>query len=195
MPQATDAPQTAELASEEPPETPKRGPGRPLGSRPTYTSELADAICERIASGLSLRKTCAELGISETCVRWWVIKDHEGFHAHYSRAREAQYEVWADEIKEISDECREGVIVTRETDAKGKLVSVKSKRSDMIERARLQIDARKWLLSKLHHKRYGDRLDLIADSGNTVNVYLVRGETVGEKPVEAIPIESKQLPA
>ena len=192
MPPANAAPQAAEELATLPE---KRGPGRPAGVRPTYTSELADAICERIAGGLSLRKTCEELGIAQTTVRWWVIKNHEGFAAQYARAREAQFEVWADEIKEISDECRLGEVVTRETDAKGKTLSIKSKRGDMIDRARLQVDSRKWLLSKLHHKRYGDRLDVTSQDGGTVNVYLVRGETIDPKQVDAIPIETKQIPA
>jgi hypothetical protein len=190
MPRATEPTSTTnELVAA----TPKRGPGRPIGTRPTYTSELAETICDLIASGASLRKACTELGILESAVRWWVIKDHNGFHAQYTRAREAQFDVWADEIIEIADECREGVIVTRETDAKGKTLGVKSKRSDMVDRARLQIDARKWLLSKLKHKTFGDRLDVTGADGSTVNVYLVRGETIGEKQAEAIQVEAKQI--
>ena len=36
--------------------------------------------------------------------------------------------------------------------------STETKDGDMIERARRQVDSRKWLLSKLAPKKYGDKL-------------------------------------
>jgi hypothetical protein len=44
----------------------------------------------------------------------------------------------------------------------------KTVEGDMIERAKLQIDARKWRLSKMAPKRYGDRLELAGDKDNPI---------------------------
>jgi hypothetical protein len=74
----------------------------------------------------------------------------------------------------ISDECRLGVIEKIETGdddepdapANGerprpgghKRDKITRETRDMVDRARLQIDARKWLLSKLRPDKYGDKL-------------------------------------
>lgn len=121
-------------------------------------------------------------------MRDWVLKDLDGFSAKYSRARELQLEVLADEVLTLSDQVRVGVkteekevgrqcslckrgaawLHGRWAHAKDdsvlcdgaeadKLVETKTITSDMVDRARLQVDSRKWLLSKLAHHKYGDR--------------------------------------
>jgi hypothetical protein len=123
-----------------------------------YTSERAEAVLAGISEGKSLRKICDELSLHAPDVRRWVVENKESFGEHYARARDLQFDVWADEIKELSDQCRVGVKVTRTKDKKGNVVGVEEVEADMLERTRQQIDSRKWLLSKLHHKRYGDKL-------------------------------------
>ena len=41
---------------------------------------------------------------------------------------------------------------------------------DMVDRSRLQVDARKWLLSKLAPKKYGDKVGVQHEGGVTLNV-------------------------
>ena len=83
-----------------------------------------------------------------------------------------------------------------ERDAAGKLLKRKRITDDCVERTRLRIEARKWLLSKLKHRTFGDRLDVTSQDGGTVNVYLVKGETI-EDMKRADPVgvaaEVKQL--
>lgn len=112
-------------------------PSRTRGRPTLYTEEIASDVLERIAAGESLRQICvSEKYPAEATVRLWAIEDREGFSARYARARELQAERWAEEVLEIAD--------GRCTD----MVSVMS--------ARLRVDSRKWLLSKLLPKRYGD---------------------------------------
>lgn len=129
-----------------------------MAERLTYTQELADKILLGVSEGKSLRAICESLGIPAPTVRRWIVINHEGLAEHYARARDLQYETWADEIKELADQCRIGVKTVVEEGKDG--VKTIETTADMVERTRLQIDARKWLLSKLHHKRYGDKLDL-----------------------------------
>lgn len=91
-------------------------------------------ICQRIAEGESLRKICEpeEMPAPSTVCRWVVVD--RVFAEQYARARDAQAEHYADEIVRIADEA--------EDPAKG----------------RLQVDARKWVASKLLPKKYGDKL-------------------------------------
>lgn len=106
--------------------------GRPS----SYTDEIADAICEAIIEGGALYRICEQEGYpSENTVYRW-IEERPDFREKYARARELQQDREADKIVVIADE------------------------TDDPNKARLQIDARKWRASKLAPKKYGDRLDL-----------------------------------
>lgn len=108
-----------------------------MGRKSSYTQDLADRICKRLAAGESLRAICDsdDMPLPET-VRSWYINDVEGFSAQYARAREAQAEHYAEDIVHIAD--------TESDQAK----------------ARNRIDARKWTASKLLPKRYGDKVEV-----------------------------------
>ena len=101
----------------------------------------------------------------ESTVRAWALDDVQGFAANYALAREIGYEKHADLILKYADECRIGVKTTRK--ASGEVETVEG---DMVERSRLQIDARKWILSKMLPKKYGDKVTLSGDSDNPVRV-------------------------
>lgn len=126
-----------------------------MGRKSTYTDEVADAICGMLAEGMSLNAICMNNATfpAESTVRLWVQRDECGFSAKYARAREIGYEHHADKIIELADTCRIGVKTTTKDDGKTETVE-----GDMVERTRLQIDARKWILAKMLPKKYGDRL-------------------------------------
>ncbi len=108
-----------------------------MTGRPSiYTDELVDLICDRIASGESLRMICSEPGMpAQSSVYLW-LSSKPGFSEKYAHARAAQADVYAQEIVDIADMCEDPA------------------------KARLQMDARKWAASKLAPKKYGDKLDL-----------------------------------
>lgn len=127
------------------------------GGRPTaYTPELATAICEQIADGLSLRQICVKDSMpSQSMVfRWLAQPDRGGFREQYARAREAQADKLADEILEIADET-EGDFIGKEL-GDGTVVEVAD--HEHIQRSKLRVDARKWKAAKLAPKKYGDRV-------------------------------------
>jgi len=138
----------------------------------TFTKDLADKILAGVSEGKSLRGICQELSLCAPTVRKWIVENHDAFGEHYARARDLQYETWADEIKELADQCRVGTKTVVEESLDG--VKTTETTADMVERTRLQIDARKWLLSKLHHKRFGDKLDatLTHEAGDTLTTFL-----------------------
>lgn len=71
----------------------------------------------------------------------------------YARARDEQQHSWADQIVKLSDTCRPGNIVTDKGDG-----TVETKTADMVERTRLQIESRKWLMARLAPRTYGDKI-------------------------------------
>lgn len=110
-------------------------------ARPSdYTPEMAAEICARLASGRSLRSIATDEDMpAEGTIYSWLYKQKE-FQEKYAHAREAQSDVYAEEIISIADEC--------EPD------------SQKVALARLRTDNRKWVASKLKPKKYGDKLDL-----------------------------------
>ena len=125
----------------------KRKAGRPS----SYSESMATKICNRMSDGESLRQICRSPGMPRlpTVLRW--ADDNLEFRDRYARARSAMLEHWAQEILTIADTPRKGTTVTEKPDG------TEIKTADMIEHRRLQVDARKWLLSKLAPKKYGDR--------------------------------------
>lgn len=104
--------------------------GRPS----SYTQDTADVICSRLAQGESLRRICQDRDLpSLQTVMNWLAKNGD-FVEQYARAREAQADHFVDEIVEIAD---------TEGDA---------------NKARVRIDARKWVAGKQRPKKYGDKL-------------------------------------
>jgi len=118
------------------------------------TAANAAEICNRLKEGkLSLRKVCADLGISDSAVRQWAFDEPEAFGAEYAHARYIGYMAMADDVIETAETPLEGV----ETEW-SPLTGLKEKKGDMLGHRRLVVDTKKWLLSKVLPKIYGDRL-------------------------------------
>jgi hypothetical protein len=133
----------------------------PKTGRPTrYSDQIADRICQLITDGYTLRQIgneFPELPHKRTVLGWLAEpNDYPTFSQRYARAREARAEAMADEIEEISDDGRNDWY-EREI-AGGRTITVPDQ--EHIQRSRLRVDTRKWLMSKLLARKYGDRLDV-----------------------------------
>lgn len=116
----------------------------------SFTQEKADIICDRIAKGESLRSICLDDDMpSHTTILKW-LRNIDVFASQYARAREDQAEFYLDEIIAISDESAQDKIAnedgTERTD------------NEAIQRSKLKVDTRKWVMSKLAPKKYGDKI-------------------------------------
>ncbi len=131
--------------------------------RPTdFTPELAARICEQLAQGQSLRQIARMDGMPDrsTILRW--VDKSQDFRDQYARAREAGLDAMADEIVEIADDGTGD----EWTDDNG----VEHVNSDVINRSRLRVDTRKWIMSKLAPKKYGDRVDHAVTGDLNINI-------------------------
>lgn len=86
------------------------------------------------------------------------LKDNQERLNKYARATSIRADYLFDQIIEISDNTIEGVVI--ETDDNGR---TKEKKGDMLGHRKLQIDSRKWVLSKMNPKKYGDKIDVTSD--------------------------------
>lgn len=125
------------------------------GGRPSdYNSEIAQVVCMRIAEGESLRMVCRDEAMPDksTVLRW--LGRHEEFRAQYAQAKELGIEAIAEELFEIADDGTNDWMEL--TDSEGNAYGYKAN-GEHIQRSKLRIDTRKWYLSKIVPKKYGDK--------------------------------------
>ena len=103
------------------------------------------------SEGMSAVKACEKVGLPWGTFSRFVV-EHEEFAGRYACARTALLERMSHELQDIADTPLIGTTTTIKADG-----GIEVKEGDMIEHRRLQIDARKWLLSKLMPKQFGDK--------------------------------------
>jgi hypothetical protein len=116
------------------------------------SDELVATILNRVAKGEPLSKVCDQPDMpTRKSFFEWLSKDATMVEA-YKLATEMRADLYAEEILEIADDG------TRDykADSEGREVVD----HDHIARARLRVEARKWYVSKLAPKKYGDKVDL-----------------------------------
>ena len=109
---------------------------------------ITELVCSELALGKSLRSILDaddKLPSASTFLDW--IGADSFLAEQYAHARQMAYELLADEIVAIADE-------NYTTDEHGVRERLSS---EAIQRNRLRVDTRKWMLSKMLPKIYGDR--------------------------------------
>ena len=109
----------------------------------------ADAVVGFIHGGMSLRRAAEAAGVPTSTFLRWCSEDTD-LADRYARARDSMIDAMADDLLTIAD--------------KPAADSVEA------QKHRLQVDARKWLLSKLAPKRYGDRLEVAGDKDAPLSI-------------------------
>lgn len=141
-----------------------------MGRPSSYSPEVADTICARLAAGESLRGICRDDDMPDaaTVFRWLASNDdrYTGFREQYARAREIQADALVDEILEISDDARNDWMERNNSDGQNIGWQLNG---EHVQRSRLRVDSRKWFASKVAPKKYGDRIE---HTGEIVNSYV-----------------------
>ncbi len=135
----------------------------PAGRPSIFTQELFDKMILRVTDGESVRSVCRddEMPCLSTFINW--ISQNSELMAQYDKATDIRAETIFEEALEIADTVLMGEKV--KTSGEGDTLKTETQTGDMVERAKLKVDTRKWFLSKLKPKRFGDKLDL-NHSGN-----------------------------
>ena len=121
--------------------------GRPT----TFTQQLADQICERIANGETLRAVCRDIQFAPSTVIEWTM-NNKTFSEQYAQARQKQADSYADMILDEAFNSHDAAI------------------------GRLRVDALKWVASKLAPKRYGDKVEV--EQTGTTKIRVIMGGDV-----------------
>lgn len=140
--------------------------GRPM----EYTQEKGDEICADLAMGMSLRSVCLkdDRPAISTVFRW--IRTYPEFRKQYEDAKQESADAMAEEVLDIADDGTNDYITKENKDGS----EYETVNSEHIQRSRLRVDTRKWLMAKMKPKKYGDKLDVVSDgeklSSNTILV-------------------------
>lgn len=127
----------------------------PIGRPSIYTQELSDKICEELATGTSLRTVCIpeEMPSARTVFRW--LRTSEEFCQQYARAKEESADAMSEDILDIADDGTNDWMWIKRG---GEDVQVPD--NEVLQRSKLRVDTRKWIMSKMKPKKYGDRIDM-----------------------------------
>lgn len=138
-----------------------------IGRPSEYTQETADAICEQLAIGVSLRTVCLQenMPAPATVFKW--MRMHDEFLKQYARAKEESADALFEETIDIADNSTNDYMDKRFGETVARVVD-----QENIQRSRLRVDTRKWMMSKMKPKKYGEKLDMTSDGkaikGNTI---------------------------
>jgi len=126
---------------------------------PEQKAKACYEILAKVDKGQSLRSIC-ETGDDwipgESTFRAWCDNDADLF-ARYARAREVRADVIFEEMLDIADDGTNDWMERKNADGSlGDTIL----NGEHVQRSKLRIDARKWMLSKMNPKKYGDKLEL-----------------------------------
>ena len=132
-----------------------------------YTEDVGARVCFMFATDpkMTLLKMNADPSLPTVWTFYEWLRQQPTLDKLYSRAREIQCDLKAAEIEEWSARPLIGETTVERSGGKdGDTVEVR--RADNVDRARLMVETRKWLLSKERPKKYGVQPLEVGDSGN-----------------------------
>ena len=94
------------------------------------------------------------------------LEENEAFNKRYRDAKRIQLELLGDEMQELADKERIGNRLKQKQGARPEAIS-----GDNVERSKLQIHTRMWLLARLMPTKYGDRPEPAKDKNNQLESF------------------------
>lgn len=124
-------------------------------------TKIVTEICDRIAEeGIAVRKAITEAKMSSKTFFKWLKEDKEK-GKQYARATDARADKIFEEMLDIADDGTNDWMERLDKDGQpvGWILN-----GEHIQRSKLRIDTRKWHLSKLNPKKFGDKIDVTSDN-------------------------------
>jgi len=139
-----------------------------------YRQRIVEMVCESTKdTEYGIRRICDAFRKDDQTfppartIRTW-ISESEELKAQYACAKEYQIEHMADQILEISDDS--SLDMAFNEDGKPFVDH------EHIQRSKLRVDSRKWLLSKINPKKYGDKIsqEITGKDGAALSINIVK---------------------
>lgn len=147
-----------------------------------YTPEeretMFSKVVKAIQKGASLRSALKlpDTPSADTFVKW--CDNDAKFAERYTRATKMRAEIIFEDILNIADENYKDTYVDSE--------GLERTDHDVIQRSKLRVDARKWVLAKMHPTKYGDKIDVTTDGAALgtppIIGMVIKNETPADEP-------------
>ena len=130
--------------------------------QPIFEPEKAERFVVLIGHGVPVNDAAAAAGINPaSTIYWWVVQVPE-FARAYLEACQAKCMKWADQLVSLADECPADI--------------------PSVAKCRQQIDVRKWMLSKIVPKVFGEKLQVNHDVKGSPQVNIILPGKGGKTP-------------
>jgi len=152
-----------------------------IGRPSDYTPELATKIFAQLAEGYSLRTVCKpdDMPSKTTIFRWLSLSNDaewaKDFRDQYARAKQEAADALADEILDIADDGSNDWMLVHKGNSSYYAVD-----NEAVQRSKLRVETRKFLMAKMKPKKYGEKLDLTS-----------RGKRIETTPLVVSTIKSR----
>ncbi len=118
--------------------------------------KIFNIICKRISKGEALRNIINKKDTFSDTVFFGLIDSDKEKNKQYARACNERADTIFEDMINISDDQERDVLTLPN--------GTKVTNHNVINRSRLRIDTRKWILSKMNPKKYGDKVALEHES-------------------------------
>lgn len=142
-----------------------------------YSQELADAICAELAMGLSLRTVCSDEDLPSAATVFSWLRKYPEFLEQYTRAKQESADAMADEVLDIADDGHNDWMLRYFNGHKAYVEN-----GEAVNRSRLRVETRKWLMAKMKPKKYGEKLDVTSDGKRITTAPVVISQIAPRKP-------------
>lgn len=140
---------------------------RPMGRPTKYKQSVVRGICLRLMTGQSLNEICRldQYPHKQTVLNW--LHKYPDFFDQYRRAREIQQEHHLDEMLEIADDSTNDYMIRQSQNGD----EYEQFNSEHVQRSKLRIDTRKWIMERMAPKQYGSKnaIDHTSSDGSMSN--------------------------
>lgn len=116
-----------------------------------YSIEVGDAICADIIGGMSLRSALTPLDRPNARYFFQWLRENEEFGKQYAQSCVERSEAFGEDILEIADNSTNDWMTINGHPAVNR---------EAVERSKLRVDVRKWHMSKMKPRKYGEKVDL-----------------------------------
>jgi hypothetical protein len=129
-------------------------------------TKIFSIICSRVELGEALRTVLKAENMPSPATFYSWLENDESKVKQYARATELRAEAIFEDMITIADDSSNDEIEIDLGDG------VKSSRpnTEFIQRSRLRVDTRKWIVSKLNPKKYGDKIDIDQKIQGSINI-------------------------
>jgi hypothetical protein len=147
--------------------------GKPIGRPLEYTPEQGAELCQWIREGKGLVSWCKKTGRAPDAVYRW-LRSVPSFREAYERAQEDRGDTLADQLLELVDALPPDATM------------------EQVQIAKLRLDARKWIASKLRPGKWGDK-QVVEHTGGGISIQIGIPQKPAQPAIEAVDVQAKRL--